>query len=530
MSLCVAAASQLKEPKRFNADYLDGLVEYLGTCSMDQAIAEYNRLISAPEGDDWLTAQLGRFDLFYLLARILRRPDVQHPWLYARCREIEASPYGNLDLWAREHYKSTILTFGLTIQDILVDPDVTCGIFSHTRPGAKAFLRQIKTEFEVNEDLKALYPDVLWRDPKKDAPKWSEDEGIVVRRSANPKEATVEAWGLVDGQPTGKHFRKLIYDDVVVRESVTTPDMIQKTTAALELSYNLGAEGGDRRFIGTRYHYNDTYRTIIERGTAKVRLYDGTEKNSGDITKPMFWTVDRMAQKRRDMGPHTFGTQILQNPKGDETQGFRREWLRYYKDAQGGRGMNKYILVDPAHSKKQGSDFTAMWVIGLGPDENYYALDMVRDRLSLSQRCQRLMEWHRKWKPLDVRYERYGLQSDIEHIKAVQEASNYRFEITEVAGPVAKPERIKRLIPMFEKGKVWLPVSHHMTNSEGEVRNLVHDFIEDEYCAFPVGLHDDMLDGLARIAEPELKLQWPIKRGTNIKTEPWRESVPGMGM
>lgn len=521
----------MAEGKRFNAEFLDGLLAYLGTCPMDAAIDEYNRLLSAPEGDDWLLAQLGRSDLFFLLARLLRRPDIAHPWLYERCREVEAAPYGCLDLWAREHYKSTILTFGLTIQDILVDPNDTNGIFSHTRPGAKAFLRQIKTEFESNEDLKALYPDVLWRDPKKDSQKWSEDEGIVVRRSTNPKEATVEAWGLVDGQPTGKHFRKLIYDDVVVKESVSTPEMIQKTTTALELSYNLGADGGERRFIGTRYHYNDTYRTIIERGTARVRTYDGTRNNSGDITKPVFWTHEQMAQKRRDMGIHTFGTQILQNPKGDETQGFRREWLRHYKSANNGRGMNKYILVDPAHSKKKGSDYTAMLVVGLGPDENYYVLDMVRDRLSLSQRAKRLLELHAKWKPLEVRYERYGLQADIEHIEAVQESQNYRFPIQEVGGDVAKPERIKRLLPIFEQAKMWLPVSLNSTNMEGEVRDLVHDFIEEEYAAFPVGLHDDVLDGLARIAEPDLKLKWPSKpRSFTGKIAAHEPLDAGMGM
>jgi hypothetical protein len=63
-----------------------------------------------------------------------------------------------LDLWAREHYKSTVITFALTIQDILNDPEITVGIFSHTRPIAKAFLRQIKQEFETNEDLKAGFP------------------------------------------------------------------------------------------------------------------------------------------------------------------------------------------------------------------------------------------------------------------------------------------------------------------------------------------------------------------------------------
>src|SRR4051812_24785739 len=63
--------------------------------------------------------RLGRRDLFYLMTRLLRRPDVDNDFLFARCREIEEARDGYLDLWAREHGKSSLITFGMTIQDIL---------------------------------------------------------------------------------------------------------------------------------------------------------------------------------------------------------------------------------------------------------------------------------------------------------------------------------------------------------------------------------------------------------------------------
>lgn len=472
---------------------------------------------------------LCRTDLFYLLRVACKRDDVDREWLYRRCCEVESAPNNHLDLWSREHYKSTIITFGKTIQDILashgddpiVDREITVGIFSHTRPIAKAFLRQIKFELESNETLADLFPDILWENPRAQAPKWSEDDGLIVRRKSNPKEATLEAWGVVDGQPTGKHFDVLVYDDIVTRESVTTPDMIRKTTEALELSYNLGADGGVRRFIGTRYHFNDTYRTLMERGTAKPRIYPATK--DGKIEgEPVLLSRKVLNEKRRDMGPYTFGCQMMQNPIADSTQGFQKRWVKYYDDSSESdrlsmaRGQTVYFLVDAANAKKKTSDYTAIFVVGLGADRNRYVLDIIRDRLNLTERGALIMKLHRKWKPFDVRYERYGLMADVQYIEELQRQENYRFAITEVGGKTPKNDRIKRMIPVFEKGQYYFPRELLKQDHEGKLHDLVASFLE-EYEAFPVPVTDDMLDSLARLDEPDLPLVWPSENSGEIE-------------
>lgn len=447
-------------------------------------------------------------DLYALIWYGLGRRDIERPWLFDRCREVQAKPDGYLDLWAREHYKSSIITLGKTVQDILNDPELTVGFFSHTRPIAKGFLRQIKREFEANERLKALFPDILWDKPDKEAPTWSEDSGIVVKRKTNPKESTLEAWGLVDGQPTSKHFRLMVYDDVVTQESVTTPEMIEKVTRAWELSRNLSSEGGRTRYIGTRYHFNDTYREIMARQAAIPRIYPATA-NGKTEGEPVLLSKERLAEKRKEQGPYTFGCQMLQDPTADKAQGFDIEWIRYYNRRNDGSGMNKYILVDAASEKKRTSDYTAMVVVGLSADQNYYVLDLVRDRLKLTERADALFALHRRWKPLGVGYERYGMMADIEHIKDRQERENYRFAVTELKGLMPKSDRIKRLIPHFEQGRVWLPESIHKVDYEGIMRELVGVFVDEEYRAFPVGLHDDIMDALARMLDEDMSLTWP---------------------
>lgn len=472
----------------------------LGDCPEDPARAEALR-------------QRCLTDLHFLLAEIMGRADLERDWLRERCREIQEQPDGYLDLWAREHYKSTIITVGRTIQDLLADPELTVGIFSHTKPVARAFLRQIKREFENNSLLRELFPHVS--PPSRGEKRtWSEEDGLILRRAGNPKEASLEAWGLVDGQPIGKHFKLLVYDDVVTRASVNTPEMIRKVTEAWALSLNLGAHGGKRRMIGTRYHFNDTYRHILERGAARPRIYPATADGTSE-GEPVLLSREVLAEKRRHMGPYVFGCQMLQNPKADSVLGFKEEWLRYWEirekapGREGWESMNRYLLVDPAGERKKGSDYTVAWVIGLGTDGNYYLIDGLRDRLNLTQRAAAVLRLHRRYRPLAVGYEKYGMQADIEFLKYRQDEENYRFEIIPLGGPVPKNDRIRGLIPLFEQGRVYLPGRLSFRDAEGSWRNLSREFVDEEYLAFPVAGHDDMLDCLARITDQELGAVFP---------------------
>src|SRR5256885_893999 len=149
-------------------------------------------------------------DLFYLLVRLMGRKDLMHPWLYDRCREVEKEPDGHLDLWARDHRKSTIITRGLTVQEILKDPNITVIIFSNTMTIAKGFLAFIRRELEHNVRLKNLFPDILFDDPLRQSPQWN-TEGIIVRRTANRTEPTVEAMGLMTGTKIGRHADILVF-------------------------------------------------------------------------------------------------------------------------------------------------------------------------------------------------------------------------------------------------------------------------------------------------------------------------------
>lgn len=470
---------------------------------MYNTLAEYIKLIEkinsqSPEEQHKLNRYLAQNDLFYLLTIILRRRDAFNQWILDRCIEVQNAPDGYLDLWARDHYKSSIITFALTIKDILNDPEITVGIFSHSAKIAKDFLMQIKRELEKNIALQTLFPTILYDNPNKDATAWNNERIIIIRKN-NPKEATVEAHGVVDNQPTGKHFKLIIYDDMVTRDSVYTSDMIKKTNGAWELSLNLGMKGGKVRYIGTRYHFNDTYKLIMDREAAIPRIHTCIDKER----KPVLLSEADLEKKKREMGSYTFSCQMLQNPVADGNAAFNQDDLEFYqvtqeKKMESARKMNVYIMVDGASTKKKGSNSTVMIVIGCNDDNNYYLLDMIRDKLGLVERCEKLFELVHKWKPIKVGYEKNSREADIEYIKLQQNELNYRFSILEIYTTVNKQDKIiNTLQPIFENHRLYLPLELLYLNYENKRVDLIKDFIDEELIFYPFSISDDMLDALA---------------------------------
>ena len=438
--------------------------------SMELAHRQHIEILSAAikrggkEGLHKARRALGKADLYFLMVDILHRQDMRREWIYQRCREVQLSPNGHLDLWAREHYKSTIITFGLTIQDVLNNPEITVAIFSHTRGIARGFLAQIMRELRDNEDLKSLYPDVLWADPERDAPKWSEADGIIVRRRGNPKESTVEAWGVVDGQPTSKHFDIRLYDDLVTIESVATPDQIRKTIMSWEMSDNLGNRGGFARYIGTRYKLADPYAEMIERQVVQVRLHPATHNGKLDGT-PVLFSPEEWEEKKRTQRS-TVAAQMLQNPMSGDDQTFEISWLLGYEVRP--RNLNIVILVDPSKGRSAQSDYTAIAVIGLASAGTKYLLDGYCHRMSLSDRWRVIRDLHKRWDKapgcmvVGVGYERYGMQTDDEYFRERMIIERYSFPLKELNwtrdGRQSKNDRIERLEPDLRLGRFYIPL------------------------------------------------------------------------
>jgi len=419
------------------------------------------RLGSLSNGD----ADLCLVDRYFLLTQVLHRYDLRdHEWFFDRCREVEAEPDGCLDIWARGHGKSSIITLGGVIQEVLRNPELTVGLFSHTSSIAKAFLATIKREFEFNTELRGLFPHILYDRPAEQSPCWSLDAGIIVKRQGNPKEATIEASGLVDGQPTSKHFQLMVFDDVVVEKSVATEDQITKTNEAWSLADNLGARNARKWACGTRYSHFDTYKLMEERGAVKVRKWPATK--DGTLTgEPWLLTAEEWAAKKRDQLESTVACQLLCDPQAGNQRMFDVADLTYYEVRP--ETLNVYLLVDPAHSLKKDSDDTAMVVIGVDAAGNKYLLDGIAHHIDLAAKWKWLRDLYEKWSgsrgvlSVKVGYERYGAQSDLQYFEEKMRMEGGAFEIEELAWPRSgsgsKRDRVQRLSPDFKQRRFYIP-------------------------------------------------------------------------
>jgi len=534
-----------------NKEYAQQVIDYLPGATYEQALKVYDQVLNDPCLDDFVVAEIGKYDRFFFMAMLLRVGEnsnrVWHPWVYDRCREVQDKPDGHLDFWAREHWKSSIITFAGSLQEIAINPEITIGIFSHnTSHSRDRFVLRLKREMEQNPNLPRYYPDIFYENPKKDAPIWSRDSGLIVKRNSNPAEPTISGWGLVDGQPTGSHFGLIIYDDVVTEKSVTSPDMILKTTEMWELSLFMRGEPQNPEdqprvwYIGTRYNFADTYAVMLQREIATPRIYPATDDGLPD-GNPVYLSETQWNQKKKEVSSQTLACQMLQNPLAGQEQEFKPDWIRRWEVRP--KTLNVAILVDPASSKKKGTSNTAFAVIGIGHGLNKYLLDGACHKMSLTERWEMLKYLRAKWmrqpgiQTVAVGYEKYGMQSDIEHFHEMMILENNHFPITELNWPRegldSKDDRIRRLIPDHQNWRFFYPWEPDPNkpnevdtplmrkadennnsyliakpikrkNHNGQIYNVVDWFLRNEYLFFPATTSKDFFDAMSRIYDMEI--------------------------
>ena len=447
-------------------------------------------------------------DLWFVVYFVMGVKIANHPFVVNAAREVECGPKDfTLDVWAREHFKSTLMTKAETIQDSLKDPEDSTGIFSAVRPLAKKFLFEIKETFQTSKLLQACFPDIVWRDCE-DAPLWSLDEGLVLKRKTNMAEPTISAWGLTEGMPTGLHFGKRKYDDIVNKDISESVEVMEKVKEKYDLSQYLGKDGGTHRVSGTFYHHNGPLVYIRDKknldGNPKYLLrlkpatYDGLANGV-----PVLLSQKTLDDKKGDAG---FNTQMLCNPTPLSDMRLNFSFMNRISRAFIPRGVFRMMLIDQAgdqdsNMKKSGGD---SWAIGI------VAVEPKRDDIGQSRRFledlwvqpaneseaidQAVRMFTRGGIIHKLGVEKVGISTTHLHIAAALKArgrhvefGDPRFSVGILLRPAGRNKK------KFIEGAISWPLNNGKWYYSDEIANAYLERLRMEMLNFPVW-HDDVLN------------------------------------
>ncbi len=450
--------------------------------------------------------QFGTESTWGLAVFVLGQKWLDTDYAYRLCQDVDQNKWGKgTTLWviAREHLKSTIITGLSTLRDIILNPDDTFCIFSYNETTAKAFLSLIKGWIEECELLRELYSDVFWSNPAKGyednedgtRTKWTwNNSEIEVKRNVVCKEATVAISGIGGGAMTGYHFSHLIFDDAETKDMVLTSEFIDQMVENITNTFNTGQTANlNVTFVGTFYAREDIYCRLIKKGIIKHTVLQDCFEDNGE---PVYYTREQLEEKRLSMTPVVWATQMRCDPSMSTNASFDPKWLRYW-NPDDVSGLTVYTFVDPAGTVNNKSDYTSILTVGYSSTGAVMVIDLIRDKLHLNEKFQKLAEIYRKYRPIEIFYERVGMQADITYLNAQMQVYKVFFPITEIRPVGSKNARIDASMVAFMNGQVWLPHHCYHINWQGVNEDMIESFIRDEFLAYPTGMHDDTLDTTA---------------------------------
>jgi phage terminase large subunit-like protein len=448
--------------------------------------------------------QKSKEDLLYLCSTFYGFKDIQdkEKELHYEVNQFLQKPSKRkLILLPRGHLKTSIITIGETTRRIVNNPNIRILLCNAVWDNARTYLSSIKKCFESS-----LFQEIHgnWKGDK-----WNEDEIVVNKRTKIYKEPTITTAGL-EKTVTSQHFDLIIMDDLVARENIITPEQIQKVITYYKDAIPLLNPEGEIWVIGTRWHYDDLYGWILKE---RKNEFDVFIKKcwdiQGSVIFPNLYSTEKLNKIKEDMGSPFFSAQYLNEPVAEEDAEFKIEWVKYFsmKDIEKEFLFN-FITVDPASSLKKHSDYTGIVVVGVNWEGKRYVLETIKKKLNPTERVKLYMSLYKKYYP-----KRFGIEAgsygivDSFYLEEEMKAQNTFFKIYELKHyNISKNDRIRRLIPLFENGKIFILPS-------------MNDLLE-EYKRFPKTLHDDLLDTLASIEEI-IFLPVQPKSSVKYKEEPY---------
>ena len=167
---------------------------------------------------------------------------------------------------------------------------------------AKDHVRVISTHLESNDLLRALWPQVVWDNPRRDSKRWNETE-IIIPRSQEFSDPTLRGVGL-GAAITGAHPTVLIKDDLTTKDAANSEVMMRDAIEYHVASRALAGRTEDLEFIyATRWTVHDLPGFILANDPSVAVMTRGVVENGKPIwpENPSF-SLERIEDLKREFG------------------------------------------------------------------------------------------------------------------------------------------------------------------------------------------------------------------------------------
>lgn len=446
--------------------------------------------------------------------------------------------------------KSSLVTKALPILRILQNRNYSCGLANEKQDLANTFLGDIKSEFEQNQLLRLLWPEVIPPDFRKTI--WAADRIITARDKLNPTSPSILATG-VGGTVTGVHMDMWLCDDLLsqnaaenaYRGSRSEIEATDRWTTRLQPLLK-NPKGDPILFIGTRWWEGDTYeyvenfyghgepkeefilnlslpaQTITFNDGAKevkidrapehqsIRLYKRDEvavfcfpaiDEAGRAIFPERYDLEKLHIMQQE-DPVFFAGQYLLEPTAGAASHFDAEWLKYYdwdgkslriRDNKGNiehisrQELTFYISVDPAFSKKHTSARTAIPVIATEGKRLFLIEDFAERMDDEDAIAKKVYEFYLEYNPQKIFVETIVAQVAVANaIRRTLRDNGVNFDPIEEIKSHGKQSKNMRIYGL----------QNYFKRGQFYLHKNHYKFIQ-EYTGFPRSALRDLLDAIA---------------------------------
>lgn len=378
-------------------------------------------------------------------------------------------------------------------------PDRHVVICSYAEGLAQTFNRRARDKLM---DEKWPFPGVRMRPDLAGVEEWGTTKG-----------GTVRAKG-ISGGITGRGAHLFVMDDLIADREAANSELVREATWAwyTDVANTRLEPGGAIVMPMTRWHDDDVAGRILNSEGAQdwtVLIMPAiAEPNVGsdiDGVREIITIQDRipgsalfperydeveLRRIERSMSPLSWNALYQQRPSTAEGNLFKREWWNYWTPGvppavQGKRIVRlpkrwvaRYHFVDSAFKTGVANDFSVCATWGKDELDNFYLLDLWRDRVEFPGLVSRLERVYSNLRVPIVIEDKASGQSAIQVLKSGRRA---RVIPAKYKGDHA--DRAEAITDIVESGKVYLPYEAPWLEA----------FIE-EHAKFPTGAHDDQVD------------------------------------